>query len=692
MEAAVGTSADNGSGAGKRRRLKYEEVKSPTNTTSTTDTEETLTQILQVQDWDRAITHVKVHHSQADTSSESSDPSPLALACRYGAPLACIQALLEAAPSKVRHMLDARGTPIHEAIVCESVGAETIAALLKVDEQLGNDQLRATLMQDVDGVTPLHLLIRRRFQSHILYNEQSEENAATGERSSSAMMEILEMLVRSCPQAVVIPDRGEYEEPPIVYALKANIYAPSLGSEDATLARVEAQIHDMVACMLRYCPEAASRVFTGYRGHYTALHSAVFHGRYTTTIDLLLRTERENRRLPADSQWSSTNSLLANTQGEMPLHFSSMRGERPQTVALLAQAAPEAICARDSLGLTPYHWLWIRFVCNMLALDRDGRGEASTIALPSFSTRCLSTNATSSLAPISRYTNFSSLEQGDFDQDLQLIKRMDPPVDFLRMRHIPSEVLGPRDCYRWAERSVAVLKEVRDLHDQNAVSSEVNEVVLNRRQVLNCLFWTKTVSFLQAVQPNLVDGPKGENTLVHTAFATPSCTPAVISIVAALYPEELKQPDESGRWPIHYAALRPWHLWDFPRQGRESFASAALIVRETLRALCLAIDLSPPESLRTPDKSGRWVLHQIIDTLSQATARSLDWPTIAPDMLRVVKEVSEVYPDVLSKPDGRTGLIPFLQATAKEDASELFTTSLSYELLRMDPAVLQSLV
>jgi hypothetical protein len=26
------------------------------------------------------------------------------------------------------------------------------------------------------------------------------------------------------------------------------------------------------------------------------------------------------------------------------------------------------------------------------------------------------------------------LELGDFDRDLQLIKRMDPPVDFLRMR------------------------------------------------------------------------------------------------------------------------------------------------------------------------------------------------------------------------------------------------------------------
>ena len=86
-----------------------------------------------------------------------------------------------------------------------------------------------------------------------------------------SLMEILEMLVRSCPDAVVVPDCGEYEEPPIVYAIKANIYAPAVGSEDSTLARVERQICEMVECMLRYNPAAASRVFTGYRGKVSQL-------------------------------------------------------------------------------------------------------------------------------------------------------------------------------------------------------------------------------------------------------------------------------------------------------------------------------------------------------------------------------------------------------------------------------------
>lgn len=161
---------------------------------------ETLVQLLEVQDWDGALDRVRTHPEEA---AAPRDPSPLALACRYGAPLPCVEALLHAAPHKVRHSLDARGTPIHEAIVCETVGAETIAALLQVDEQLGTSTTpRAALMQDVDGYTTLHLLIRRRFQSHILYEQDP---------TRSAMMQILEMLVQSCPEAVVIPGKFHFQ-------------------------------------------------------------------------------------------------------------------------------------------------------------------------------------------------------------------------------------------------------------------------------------------------------------------------------------------------------------------------------------------------------------------------------------------------------------------------------------------------
>jgi len=211
-----------------------------------------LESLLELGKWDLAMERVQ---SNPDLVARSMDPCPLAVACRRGAPYECIRSIVNAAPDHLRRVLDSRGTPLHEAIVCETTGANVIELLLKVDEELGLKTTRATLLQDVDGFTPLHLLIRRRFQIHIL---QSGED--------TSLMQILEMLVRSCPDAVVIPDRGEYEEPPIVYAIKANIYAPSLGSEDSTVARVERQIYEMVDCMLRYNPSAAGRVFTGFRG------------------------------------------------------------------------------------------------------------------------------------------------------------------------------------------------------------------------------------------------------------------------------------------------------------------------------------------------------------------------------------------------------------------------------------------
>lgn len=259
-----------------------------------------LVHLLTQSRWDEAVQLMSRH--PLDPSSFP-DPSPLALACRSGATVECVQMILEAAPNRLRHLLDSRGTPLHEAVVCENIGLDVIDLLLKTDERLGNDSTRATLLQDVDGFTPLHLLIRRRFQSHI---QKFDEDRS--------LMEILEMLVSSCPEAVVIPDRGEYEEPPIVYAIKANIYAPSLGSEDDTLSRVERQIYEMVRTMLKHAPTAASQVFSGFRGQYTALHSAVFHGRYTSTIELLLETEKN---FPSVQK----SALLTNTQSELPLHF-----------------------------------------------------------------------------------------------------------------------------------------------------------------------------------------------------------------------------------------------------------------------------------------------------------------------------------------------------------------------------------
>jgi len=621
-----------------------------------------------------------------------------------GAPFYCVKEILDAAPSKLRHLVDSRGTPLHEAIVCDEIGPKVVDYLLQVDEKLvssgDSNSLRAAMIQDVDGYTPLHLLIRRRFQSHVL--------ADTNENDKSYFIEILELLVRSCAEAIIIPDRGEYEEPPIVMAIKANVYAPQLQSEETTIARIERHIYDMVNCMLQHFPEAASRVFNGFRGQYTALHSAVFHGRCPDTIELLLNAEKKS---PFNK--SQKACLLGNTQGELPLHFCAMRGEPPRTVALLAKAAPEAISKRDASGLTPVHWLWIRFISTLLAIE-DGRGNSITVSVNTNPTQVRVND--DSETP--RNFTFSSLEQDNFEADLQLMRRIDPTVDFLRMRHIPIEVQEASEALRWAERSATVLKSVRDRLEtavdrergegENANENNNNHVVvLNRLEAITTLFWIKVVSLLKAVATydcsNCDNDNREDLDLVRTAFENGCCPPLVARIVALLFPREFSQPDANGRVALHYSAMRPWHAWEWPREdGTSDVASSKLLNLESASLLRNAMSLSSVEAAKQEDSLGCLPIHYMISTCIQAccaSGRSCSEDPLV-EMLEIIGYFVKLNPSSLAVRDPRTQLLPYLQASAEStqaiesnsNASSIhdeLSLSIVYLLLRQDPSLIQ---
>jgi hypothetical protein len=633
--------------------------------------------------WDQVTARAK--ENPQEVASCNREPSMLALCCRLGAPYSCVKLIVEAAPHRLRDVLDARGTPLHEAIVCEETSPQIIQLLLEVDESLGSDSPRAAVSQDVDGYTPLHLLIRRRFQAYVTGNDQA-----------SPMLEILDLLVRSCAEAIVIPDRGEYEEPPIVMALKANVYAPVLQSEESPL--MEQYIYHVVECMLQHYPQAASRVFQGYRGHYTALHSAVFHGRSPDTIALLLDAER---RAPS----SQKACLLGNTQGELPLHFCAMRGEPPRTVRLLAEAAPEAISQRDASGLTPMHWLWIRFVSTLLTID-DGRGESLVLPLR---------RRPRQSGKDSDHLAFATLKQSDFEADLQLLRRVDPSVDFLRMRHIPSQVQDEAEALQWADRTAALLKGVRDRFELEGRENDNHDdraetVPLNHLEAVSVLFWTKVISLLRCLatgEPQETEagrhGVSVEARLLKTAFENECCPPLVARLVALLLPSELSKPDEHGRLALHYAAKRPWHAWEWPREdGTSDAASLRLLHLESASLLRNAMALSPHEAARRIDCDGRLPLHCMITTCIQACSaggRSASEDPLL-EMVEILGYFVQLYPESLNVMDPRTNLLPFLQASAEAAAArasspqvsvhEEFPLSIVYLILREDPSLVQA--
>lgn len=434
-------------------------------------------------------------------------------------------------------------------------------------------------------------------------------------------------------------------------------------------------------------------IFFVLQTQYTALHSAVFHGRCTNTIELILRAESQTV-----SPTSPKASLLQNTQGEIPLHFCAMRGERPRSVELIARAAPEGVLKRDTSGLTPFHWLWIRFVSTLLTLEEGGRGTDATISMP------LDRVAT---AGANSYNEFALLEQGNFDSDSQLFKRMDPPLDFLRMRHIPVQVLENEECLERASRAAAVLSRIRERYYLRTAGNHVapndhghdNEVEFSREEVVIALFWTKLVSLLQAANQASPKPLGGDSIILHTAFGSKSCLSPVAYLVAAVFPQDLMTRDDQGHLPLHCAASRPWEPWDWPAAGSLSDTTPApgLLRLDSLKAFQVALTLSPPEALQVTDHENRLVLHHLIDTLVAASALCRRrMPDIEAQILQVLRQVVSLYPDALLHQDGCEAtrqLYPFLQAAATATAmesvgNEVLCLSISYTLLRENPTLL----
>eukprot|EP00978_Attheya_sp_CCMP212_P006121 scaffold13813_cov50-Attheya_sp.AAC.1 len=610
--------------------------------------------------------------------------TPLALACRHGAPLDTIRAILAAAPSQLRHNAPSRGTPLHEAVSNPTCDRSVVRLLLRADHALctslispdasnynawmtilscdtaaptvttqpihadtnnsnnndtagscvpgvralevvekGNStnvnvgrinsslssnssssMVRAAMMQDVDGNTPLHLVIRRAFGMQMMPTVVG----GVGDNRMDDQEEVMQMVqdvVESCPEAVGIPDRREYEESPLVKALKASNYVtagmqlpgtnqimmsasrsyyfstlyqhhpfpnetnhnhnpnnnnnimttthvpvvapPTLNNEGTTPTttttrcileeddetRLQRKIYRIVKLMLGCYPRAASLVMSGASGEYTALHSAVFHGRCSDIVRLILTAHAQNRNhsitdsimtmpssksalsnqnpraSPSASSLSGSYSdpaLIANFQGELPLHFAAMRLESPRTVDCLCRSSPDAVSIRDSMGLTPLHWLWVRFVNTILEQFGEGmtlcrRGQDHKFVLERDSDDDIhhfdsnETNVHQSSPPLSNdvhpcdYEGFCSVyplcatpnqtltqhEQQDvimedvgtaeleesFDGDyFARIKAIDFPLDWTRMRHVPADFIAlEAPC---ADRAAIKLGKLRE--------------------------------------------------------------------------------------------------------------------------------------------------------------------------------------------------------------------------------------
>ncbi len=739
--------------------------------------------------------------------------SPLAIACRYGAPPNTVRAILNADRNMVRRCIPNRGTPLHEAIMNypsvtdnsnhEEDGAatsnsriaadlqyvDTIRMLIGADEQLESEQSlynirsdakvnrgkRAVLMQDVDGNVPLHLLIRQAFYNYLTSCNYSSASPSASSSDSETktqhpLLAIIHDLIHSCPSASAKPDCTEFEETPLVLVLKSSIYTTDqhhlhhdedLDNNNQNIsAELERRIFEICKKMLHLHPYAAS--FVASKSGYTAVHSAVFHGRCCDTIRLLLDADCKYRRQVRDDEKKSENTVVpmsaamrANRFGETPLHFATMRGECTRTIELLSQAAPWAVLKRDEkFGMTPLHWLLARFVDIMyerfeksfssdgydLRLTSEGEDDDESLE----EDEGLDYEAIDTMNNVDEGSQYEDIGDNVDDQvddnvsggdkvhntfDLEYHRRtgaIDPPVDYMRMRHILREHNRLQDVLM--DRVIQVLQRVRERHRRmleamkniqscpfkkesypkdhvsmmkmrscpfkndsypiNAGPIGTEEKAVREEQMIS-LFWAKTSSLLGAaaiakstsendtsnLHLSIVARDEDENIpMLHSTCSSPSPF-AIVRLCVSLYPEQLLLQDSNGKLPLHHAACR---LWDVREIGANAtngdIASDApkIILNESARALMFILN-SSPEAAKVLDHEGRLFVHHAIDSALKAVVDRQYGQTIGMNgvddkalfsVLDVLHSMIRVKPETMEAKDSRTGLYPFMQVSA----------------------------
>ena len=466
---------------------------------------------------------------------------------------------------------------------------------------------------------------------------------------------------------------------------------------------LEFRIFCLCRIMLKSYPKAACLMISDY----SPLHSAVFHGRCPDTIRLLLDAEarfrgNDQRPHPAPGFLRTSSNpqpyptlsgpamLCTNTRGELPIHFACMKNECARTLRLLAEADPRAALVRDASGKTPLRWLWIRFVDGLL--DRFGGWDTQrenddvdltfreqevgdTPNFPSPTSSVLGVMPQRKLILNDAFNGGRSCCESEnveseamFVFDTEYIRRnrnIDRTVDFLRMRHVPSEFIHVE--YVAAEHAIAVLMKLKYLQQRRNFQIEAYnsargsgssgllppDVPMSTKEEFILCAFEKFTSLIYAaliateaeertaaldvasdvhsetngdVDNDLSKTPSRKMLwhslppvesskrffLVHEACRSAANPAAVAMIYIKLFSDQLFQQDDDGQLPLHKVACRGLG-WE--PLGSDIDARDAYLADETLTLLREVLSESHEEAPRVYDKSKRLPLHCAVESL-----------------------------------------------------------------------------
>ena len=758
--------------------------RSPSSARISQTEEPELIRLCRTRQWNSAIVRVLQNPSEAFVSFFPHGTA-FATACRYSAPTQVIASLVDTIKSHMQEYPEmrscnplrinagGRGTPLHEAVSNEELDLNCLRILIHADDVNLNDNNDgsnphegaggltsaageifpppAIRAQDVDGQIPLHLMIRRVFRScprpapstganmestsvetgdadRASATSNGIESTNSPDNYDSTLLSILSELIEAYPQGCMIPDHREYEETPLVLALKASLYAqyrispynsrhdPPLDSNRLWNNMLEHRIYTVVKMILTAYPLAANHVAA--TSGYTMLHSALFHGRCARTVSILMdaarrvqtqsdeRVAREHitniargQRLNPGSAMTMMNTTLSLPnlivqpnipQGEVPLHIATMRGDVLETIRLLVNQGPRAVYACDLQGRTPMLWLWIRY--------------------------CSTKYSTREEVQFMRWDHIQ-IESREYS-----CEEVEHSVSFLHMRYVPEDYIS-REVWKWnmvvwflrpwlaklprddastgLESLFSSLNKLQggdaprcssrgsgEAHDDDDDPDDC-ELITYRQQVCASpeeagalLLWEKALHMLRACSA-CTSSPAvpQKTTVLHVAASHPCVPSSFVHIALSLYPQFVKSRDHLGRLPLHCAASRTVYKWKpFPlvaaaslqTQGGIGWRPRKLkIISE--RTVATILDACP-EAVRVYDNSNRLPLHYAIEAVGRTTSVHKaevsyhDYLTEDDDMdlwNAFLEPLLKAWPDSVDRRDGVTKLYPFMQAAAK---------------------------
>lgn len=739
-----------------------------------------LIRLCRTRQWSSAIARAAQCPAEEAFASFAPHGTAIATACRYSAPGPVIYSLVAAIK---RHMqrfpelrlrnplrvnAEGRGTPLHEAVSNEDIELSCLRILIRADNEIEADNNgsnsteaavsvenigsvtsareiippRAIHAQDVDGQTPLHLLVRRIFRSCPRpasignVTESSISRTAIQDDYDATLLSILDELIEGFPQGCLIPDRREYEETPLVLALKASLYAQYRANPynirndpgDAELSSrlwnemLEDRIYTVVQRMLLACPSAAHHVAAS---GYTMLHSALFHGRCTRTVNALViaagrtstitqsqseggRTHLRSFSQNSEQLNSGSNSPTINktlslsalivqpniSQREVPLHICTMRGEVLPTLSLLADQGPQAVFARDIHGRTPMLWMWIHY-CSTKYLTQN-----EALSMRAYSSEGRRRYSCKEVERTLTYLHMRHVPMDYLDRDLlkrkRLVELLHPYVEKISNSNentgLESLLTSLAKLHKWGNTGDGRLEQSQENYEPEGYQQHY---FVSPEEAGAVLFWEKALCLLRACSlssrgaTSEPEVQQNKATILHIAALNPCVPSSIVHIALFLYPNFAKKRDHLGRLPLHCAASRFTYKWkpspqipastfqttsdiNWRQWNHEGHVSREQIISEPIVASVLH---AYPEGIRVYDNCNRIPLHYAVEAAVKSLYIVDEHDYYSPkeggmDLWNAfIKPLVAMWPGSVDQRDGVTKLYPFMQAAAKVDES-----------------------